>query len=387
MSAAEPGTAADQISAMGDRHDIGPLAYVHEQHRVRVVFREGSLRQVPEEVERLGWPRVLLIGGQPPQERVGDDLAESLGSLLAHRIVNVRQHVPLEQAQQATEEARRQQVDGLVALGGGSAVGLAKAIALESGLPILAVPTTYAGSEMTPVWGRTDSGTKVTGRSERVRPVVVVYDVDLTLDLPAGLTAVSALNALAHCVEASYAADASPVTALIARAGAQSLCSALPAAVRDGGDRSARERLLHGASLAGAALGAASMGVHHAACHVLGGMFDLPHAETHAVVLPYAVAFNSAAARASLEELSHAIGVLPDDYAGALWDLGREVGAPPSLAALGLTQRDADAVADRLAARSPANPRPVDLTGARKLLAAALTGEHPSPRSFTSYVS
>jgi maleylacetate reductase len=359
----------------------GSLCYVHEQPRVRIVFRQGGLYQVPAEVERLGWSRVLLIGGQPPQEQVGDELAEALGSLLAQRIVEVQQHVPLEQAQRVTEEARRLQIDGLVALGGGSAIGLAKAVALESAQPIMAVPTTYAGSEMTPIWGRTDSGTKVTGRNERVRPAVVVYDVNLTLGLPAGLTAVSALNALAHCVEASYAADASPVTRLIAQAGAEALSSALPATVEDGGDVSARERLLHGASLAGSALGAASMGVHHAVCHVLGGMFDLPHAETHAVVLPYAVAFNSVAARRRLRELSQALGISPDDYPGALWDLARTLGAPASLTALGLTPRDAEAAAARLSERGPANPRPVDTAGARQLLAAALSGARPAAQS------
>jgi maleylacetate reductase len=359
----------------------GPLCYVHEQPRVRIVFQRGGLHQVPAEVERLGWSRVLLIGGQPPQEQVGDDLAEALGPLLAHRIVEVRQHVPVEQAQRAAEEARWSRIDGLVALGGGSAIGLAKAVALEGGQPVMAVPTTYAGSEMTPIWGRTESGTKVTGRDERVRPAVVVYDVNLTLGLPAGLTAVSALNALAHCVEASYAADASPVTGLLAHAGAQALSSALPAAVGDGGDVSAREQLLHGASLAGSALGAASMGVHHAVCHVLGGMFNLPHAETHAVVLPYAVAFNSVAARPRLRELSQVLGVSPDDCAGALWDLARAVGAPSSLAALGLTPRDAEAAAVRLSERAPANPRPVDAAGARQLLAAALSGARPAAQS------
>jgi maleylacetate reductase len=354
-----------------------PLDYVQEQPRVRIVFQQGGLTQVPAEVERLGWSRVVLIGGEPPQERVGDKLADALGRLLAYRIVEVRQHVPLEQARHATEQARRSGAEGLVAFGGGSAVGLAKAVALETGLPILAVPTTYAGSEMTPIWGRTDSGTKVTGRSERVRPVVVVYDVTLTLDLPARLTAVSALNALAHCVEASYAADASPVTRLIARAGAEALYSALPAAVRDGHDAHAREHLLHGASLAGTALGAARMGVHHAACHVLGGMFNLSHAETHAVMLPHAVAFNTVAARPQLGELAGALGVSPDNYAGMLWDLAREVGAPSSLAALGLATSDTDAAAARLAERAPVNPRPVDAAGARELLAAALAGERP----------
>lgn len=317
-----------------------PLAYVHEQPRVRVLFEDGALGKVPDEVRRLGWRTVLLIGGQPPQENVGNQLADALDDVVGARIVDIQQHVPLPEAQQATAIATDIGADGLVALGGGSAVGLAKAVALDSGLPILAVPTTYAGSEMTPVWGRTDAGRKVTGRDERVRPVVVVYDPCLTLGLPPALTAVSALNALAHCVEAAYAGDASPLTRLVAAAGADALCGSLTAAVRDGDGLHARRALLHGASLAGTALGAASMGVHHATCHLLGGMLGLPHAETHAVVLPHAVAFNTAAVPERLAPLAKGLGVPVQHYAGALWDLARSVQAPRSLRQLGMAEQD-----------------------------------------------
>jgi len=195
--------------------------FVHQPTRTRVVFAPGSRRRLSAEVERLDLHRVILIGGANLLQQVGDEFAEDLGTVLAGRIVDAAQHVPAATAAMAVATASRVGADGIVTLGGGSVIGLAKAVALETGLPILAVPTTYAGSEMTDIWGRTENATKITGRDPRVRPRVVLYDVELTLDMPASLTGISGLNALAHCVEAAYDLAASPITRLLAVEGAR----------------------------------------------------------------------------------------------------------------------------------------------------------------------
>ncbi|GAA5119427.1 maleylacetate reductase [Haloechinothrix salitolerans] len=351
--------------------------FVHEMPATRVVLAAGARNNVPDEVASLAWQRVLLIGGDEPLRAVGDEIAAALGPWVGARISDTAQHVPTAAATAATATARRIAADGLVALGGGSAIGLAKAVALDTGLRILAVPTTYAGSEMTDIWGRTDGGRKTTGRDPRVRPVAVVYDVELTTGMPAGLTAVSGLNALAHCVEAAYDAQASPITRLLAVEGARLLATWLPDAVADGRELRARAEVQYGAHLAGTALGAARMGVHHSLCHILGGTFGLPHAETHAVVLPYAVAFNQTAAQAALAPLAAALDVNDVGIAATLWDLGRKVGAPRSLAEFGLTAHDAVRAARHLAEHHISNPRPVDPEGARELVLAAYHGKRP----------
>jgi alcohol dehydrogenase class IV len=184
-------------------------------------------------------------------------------------------------------------------VGGGSTTGLGKAIALATGLDQIVVPTTYAGSEMTPILGQTERGVKTTQRSPAILPEVVIYDVDLTLTLPPALTATSGLNAIAHAVEALYAQDRNPIVSLMAEEGIAALARSLPVLVDAASDLAARSDALYGAWLCGACLGAVGMALHHKLCHTLGGSFDLPHAETHAVVLPHAVAYNSAAAPCS----------------------------------------------------------------------------------------
>ncbi len=354
--------------------------FVHQPVGTRVVFGAGARARIPAEVDAAGIRRVLLIGRADPLQDVADEITTALGSVCAAWIADVAQHVPTADVRAALDVAARAEVDGVVALGGGSATGLAKAVALDTGLPVLAVPTTYAGSEMTDIWGRTENREKHTGRDPRVRPRTVVYDVELTVGMPAHLTGVSGLNALAHCVEAAYDSQADPVTVLLAVEGARALALALPAAVDDGNDLAARSEALYGAWLAGTALGSARMGVHHRLCHILGGTFGLSHAETHAAVLPYAVAFNQSVAHAELAPIARAVGG-EHGVAAAVWDLGRRIGTPRSLAELGLGHDDALAAADLLAAHPVENPRRVDADGARDLLLAAHTGDRPTHSS------
>jgi maleylacetate reductase len=349
-----------------------PLAFTHDVRAPRVVFGAGALDRIPEELDRVGAARVLLVC-TPRRGDAVERVAAAVGARLAGIFAAARMHVPAEVADAALAEARRVDADLCIAVGGGSAIGVAKALALRDGPPFIAVPTTYAGSEMTMIWGISAEGRKTTGRDPRVLARTVLYEPALTIPLPPAVTAASGMNALAHCVEALYAHDGSPVTALMAEEGIRALASSLPAAVRDGTDLEARTGALYGAWLAGGSLGAVAMGLHHRICHVLGGGFDLPHAETHAVVLPHVAAFNAPAAPDALGRAARALG--GDDAAGALFDLAAALGCPPSL---GLREDQLDAAAARVVETPYPNPRPFDAADVRALLQDAWAGRRPS---------
>ncbi len=340
----------------------------------RVVFGSGTLARVADEVRRLGCGRALVLS-TPPQEGEARALAGRLGTLAAGIFAEAAMHTPVAVTERGLAAARELGTDCLVALGGGSTTGLGKAIALRTDLPQVVIPTTYAGSEATPILGETEGGRKTTQRSPKVLPEVIVYDVDLTLTLPPGLSATSGLNAIAHAVEALYAEEANPVTAMLAEAGIAALARALPRIVADPRDRDARSDALYGAWACGTCLGSVGMALHHKLCHVLGGSFDLPHAETHAVVLPHAVAYNAPAAPAAMASIARAIVVA--DAAGGLFDLARRLGAPGSLREIGMPESGLDEAADLASASPYWNPRPVDRAGLRALLDAAWHGRRP----------
>jgi alcohol dehydrogenase class IV len=261
-------------------------------------------------------------------------------------------------------------------VGGGSTTGLAKAIALVSTLPILSVPTTYAGSEMTPIWGITEGGRKTTGRDPRVLPKTVLYDPCLTVTMPAMLSATSGMNSIAHCVEALYAQDANPITSLMAAEGIRAFARALPEVAKQPGNLDARAEALYAAWLAGSTLGAVAMGLHHKLCHTLGGSFNLPHAEAHTVILPHATAYNRAAVPDAMRIIAAGLGA--DDAAQGLWDLARRIGAPTSLREIGMPADGLERAA-RLATENPYyNPRPVEYAGVRQLLEDAYQGRRPA---------
>ncbi|MFB6725433.1 maleylacetate reductase [Kribbella sp. NPDC056345] len=318
--------------------------FVHTSYASRVVFGPGTLQQVAAEVELLGVRRALLIATGSAQQ-AADETQVALKELFAGRIDGVRQHVPTEVAEAARAKAREVNADGVVAIGGGSAIGLAKAIALTADVQILAVPTTYAGSEMTPVWGETSGGSKTTGTDLRVLPKTVVYDPTLTLQLPLHTTAASVANALAHCVEAVWTEKANPITETTAVEAARALSKGLRTTLANPTDIDARSNLLFGACLAGSALASAGTGVHHKLCHLLGGTYNLPHAETHAAVLPQVArvkAVEVPQAKARLEE-----ALQTHDLATGLFDLFAAANVPTSLQALGLTREQAKEAADR----------------------------------------
>jgi maleylacetate reductase len=342
---------------------------------MRVRFGAGVLSRLPDEAAGLGLSRMLVLCS-PEQEHTGKLVADALGDRAAGVLAEARMHVPIEVAHRARALAAELGADGCVAVGGGSAIGLGKAIALEHGLPVIAVPTTYAGSEMTPIWGLTEGGAKRTGRDPRVLPVSVLYDPELTLTLPPGLSATSGVNAIAHAVEGLYAPDANPIISLMAEEGARALFTALPTVVADGAGLDARSEAQYGAWLCGAVLGATTMSLHHKLCHALGGALDLPHAPTHTVVLPHVLAYNAPAAPQAVAALSRALGGTSDP-ARELWELAERLGAPRSLRELGMAEAGIARVAQQAVATPYANPRPVTQDEVSGLLRAAWAGEPP----------
>lgn len=349
-----------------------PEPFVHVTLPARMVFGPGTLARVPDEADLLARGGVLLIAGSSARAAT-DRVQQALGDRIAGRIDRVRQHVPGDHAEAARAVAAETGAAVLVSIGGGSATGLAKAVALTTGLPILAVPTTYAGSEMTPVWGLTDRGDKRTGTDPRVLPRTVVYDPELSADLPLGTTAASTGNAIAHCVEAVWTPRAGPLSELTAVEGTRALAGGLRVVLREPGDIVARGNLLYGACLAGTAMAAAGTGLHHRLCHALGGRYDLPHAQTHAVVLPHVTALNAPAVPRAAARLAGAVNA--NDLAQGLFDLFAEAGLPSSLDELGITEDQAMTIADTLVL--PENPVPLDREILRTVLRNAWQGRRP----------
>ncbi len=346
-------------------------AFTFETLPSRVVFGPGTLARVPAELERRGWKHalVLVTAGRRAE---GERLLGALEGRGVGLFAEARTHVRVEVVARARAEAVRLGADCTVSLGGGSTVGLGKALALDTGLPQLAIATTYAGSEMTSIWGITEGGVKLTGRDPRVLPAVAIYDPLLTLDLPARVTAASALNGIAHCVEALYSVDANPLTSLGAEEGIRALVAGARGSVAAPRDVDARSLALYGAYLAGSALGAVGMALHHKLCHVLGGTFDLPHAETHALVLPHVVRFDEPGAPEAIARAARALEA--PDAAAALFDLLGELGLPRRLSDLGLSAADLPRAADLATAKTYPNPRPVTRADVLTILEDAFAG-------------
>lgn len=349
-------------------------SFIFNGNPSRVVFGPDSLQNLEAEIERLGARRALVLC-TPQQRAAAESIARRLGGRAAGIFDQAAMHVPLEVARQARQEAQRLGADCALAIGGGSTIGLGKAIALESGLPILAIPTTYAGSEMTPIYGITDAGMKKTGIDLRVLPKAVIYDPKLTLELPVGMSITSGINAIAHAAEGLYARDANPIASLMAEDGIRALGEGLPRIYRQADDLAARTQALYGAWLCGSVLGAVGMSLHHKLCHTLGGSFNLPHAETHTVVLPHALAYNHRHAEEAMVRMARALGV--DEAPRGVYELARTSGAPVSLRQIGMRPEDLDRAADIAMANPYWNPRPLEREAIRRLLQRAYEGSMP----------
>ncbi len=352
-------------------------SFVYQGLPSRVVFGAGALAQLPQAIEAMGARRALVLC-TPEQRASAERVAQLLGDRAAGIFDRAVMHVPIETAREAREVAQRLGADCAVAIGGGSTTGLGKAIALDSGLPILAIPTTYAGSEMTPIYGITEAGLKKTGKDLKVLPKSVIYDPELTLTLPVGLSVTSGLNAIAHAAEGLYSVEGNPVIDLMAEEGIAAIGRALPRIRASASDVEARGDALYGAWLCGIVLGSVGMALHHKLCHTLGGSFNLPHAETHTVVLPHALAYNAAAAPQAMWRIARALGRDDGQAARAVFDLAKDNGAPVALRDLGMKAEDLDRAGEIALQNQYPNPRPLEARAIRELLQAAWEGARPA---------
>ncbi|MBM2713977.1 maleylacetate reductase [Mesorhizobium caraganae] len=338
-----------------------------------IVFGNGASSEVGIWIEKLGCKRALVLS-TPHRAADGEALAKSLGALAAGTFSDAAMHTPVDVTEAAMSKAQEVKADCVVALGGGSTTGLGKAIAWRTDLPQIVIPTTYAGSEVTPILGQTENGEKTTMRDAKILPEVVIYDPELTTGLPAAMSVTSGLNAMAHAAEALYAQDRNPISTLMATEGLRALKTALPVLVKEPRNLDARGDALYGAWLCGTVLGTVGMALHHKICHTLGGSFDMPHAETHAVMLPHTIGFNAVAVPDLLKPVADIFG---RSAGGGLHDFAKSVGAPLTLKELGLKQTDLDRAAE-IATRNPYwNPRPFDRAAIRALLQDAWEGRRP----------
>jgi maleylacetate reductase len=348
-------------------------SFVYDALAGRVVFGVGRRRAIGEEVDRLGLERVLLIADGFDLE-LAHEVEDFLGERCVGLFTKVAQHVPVALAEEVRALATSTSAQGTVTLGGGSATGFGKAVALSHRLPQLCIPTTYAGSELTPIWGLTEGTHKRTGRDLAVQPVTVIYDPELTLQLPISIAGPSAMNALAHAVEGLYGPGANPVSSAIALESVRVLVEHLPAMHKDPQSIDERSAVLYGAYLAGAVLAVVGTALHHKVCHVLGGLYNLDHGSMNAVVLPHALSFNEPAIPEAYARLSSVVG---GDAAGALYDLARTLQTPRSLSDLGFPADGIEVAAPLIVEAARDNVRPIDEAQARELLAACVRGERP----------
>ena len=345
------------------------LRFSYQLRPTRVVFGPGAMNDAGAELSRAKLRRAFVVSTPGRAAEIARQQA-ALGDAAGGLFSLAELHVPAPMVAAAAAECARVAPDCLVSLGGGSAIGLGKALAIETALPLVSIPTTYSGSEMTDIWGITDSRSKRTGRNPEAAPSLVIYDPELTISLPPKVSAESGMNAAAHAVEALYAPDANPVASLFASEALRLLAARLPDIVPAPRDLSVRTDLLLAAHYAGFALSQTSMGLHHKLCHVLGGTFSLPHAATHAAVLPHVVAFNAEGAPDAVAPIARAMGV--SDAASALFQLNRRLGLVTALRHLGLRPADVEAAADRVMEAVYPNPRPVTREGVRGILLQAL---------------
>ncbi|NUT62322.1 maleylacetate reductase [Herbaspirillum sp. C9C3] len=349
-------------------------SFTYSSAAARVIFGAGSLQHLVRETELLGAHRALVLC-TPGQRAEAERVASLIGDRCAGVFDQAVMHVPIETARHARSVAQALGADCAIAIGGGSTMGLGKAIALESDLPILAIPTTYAGSEMTPIYGITEAGLKKTGRAARVLPRTVIYDPELSLGLPLPLSVTSGINAMAHAAEGLYAPDANPIMSLLAEEGLRALAEGLPQLLVRSDDLAARSQCLYGAWLCGTVLGNVGMSLHHKLCHTLGGSYNLPHAQTHTVILPHALAYNAPAAPQAMQRIARALGT--DDAAQGLHALARKLRAPLSLRELGMPYEALDRCTDIALQNAYANPRPLERAALRTLLERAWQGDAP----------
>ncbi|KAI0133506.1 hypothetical protein BJ170DRAFT_606504 [Xylariales sp. AK1849] len=351
-------------------------AFEYSPNPARVIFGSGTVKTVSDELKRLKLSKPLILS-TPEQIQQAKDVEAIVSAhfQVAAIFSKATMHTPVDVTNEALKLAETTNADSLISIGGGSTTGLGKAIAFRTELYHITIPTTYAGSEMTPILGETKDGLKTTTSDPKILPGTVIYDVDLTMTLPLSLSTVSGINAIAHAVEALYARKSNPVIGLMAQEGVRALAASLPEIVANPSSPSARSNALYGAWLCGTCLGSVGMSLHHKLCHVLGGSFNLPHAQTHTIILPHALAYNAPKIPRAMEALG---AVLPDSNGDAVTGLNvllSKLNVQKGLKELGMKETDVDKAADIAVTNSYWNPREIERKGIRELIRRAWAGE------------
>lgn len=352
-------------------------SFIYNINPSRVVFGSGSIKQLPSELKRLNVTSPLLLS-TPRGIKQTDELTAILkdASITPAGAFNKAvMHTPTSVTSEAEQFLASKSADSVVSIGGGSVVGLGKALSIRTGLPHISIATTYAGSEMTPILGETDQGKKTTRSDVKILPATVIYDVDLTMSLPPATCVTSGINAIAHSVEALYAKNANPIISLLALEGTKALAESLPVIKQNPEDRQAREKALYGAWLCGTCLGSSAMALHHKLCHTLGGSFGLPHAETHTIILPHALSYNAPAIPEQMAKLATALPGSDGDALKGLNLLLDKLDAPRALKDLGMKEEDIEKAAQIAMGAQYPNPRPLEEDGITTLLRRAWSGE------------
>jgi alcohol dehydrogenase class IV len=348
-------------------------SFEYQANPSRVIFGSGSIAKVPAELERLGLSKPLVLS-TPQQTSQAEDVKKILDGNVAAIFSEATMHTPVDITEKALEVARSSGADSVVSIGGGSTIGLGKAISFRTGLYHIAIPTTYAGSEVTPILGETQDGRKTTKSDPKILPGTVIYDVDLTMTLPVGLSATSGVNAIAHAVEALYARNGNPIISALAKEGVKALAESLPKIKEDPASKEARSKALYGAWLCGTCLGSVGMSLHHKLCHTLGGSFNLPHAETHTIVLPHALAYNAPKVPVAMAALAEA---LPESDGDAIQGLNRllnKLGVTRDLKSFGMKEENVVKAAEIAVSNPYWNPREIERSAIEELIRRAWAG-------------
>jgi maleylacetate reductase len=352
------------------------LTFEHRSLPWNILFGVGAIQRLPEEMNKLGLSNALVLSS-PEQAGQGHEVVKILAGRVVGLFEKAAMHVPLATVEQAAKEARRLNADSTVSIGGGSTTGLGKALALKLSLPNIAIPTSYAGSEMTNIWGITEGGQKMTGRDDAVLPTLTIYDPELTLTLPPEFAGPSGLNAMAQAVVNVASQKENPFVSAMALEAIRKLSHGLPIIMSEPDNLAARSEVLLGACFAGGAIGAGTSSLHHRLCHTFGGVLDTPHAETHAILLPHSVAYNAAAAADGTEKIAQAMGV--EDAAIGIHELAKVVGAPVSLRQIGVAHDDLDRIVALVMEAPPENPEAITSVRLRAMLENAFRGHAPQP--------
>ncbi|EPS39965.1 hypothetical protein H072_6294 [Dactylellina haptotyla CBS 200.50] len=350
------------------------MNFTYTSNPSRVIFGSGTLSKLASELSRQNLKAPLILC--TPQQISQAKHVASLLPAVSGTFSEATMHTPTHITEKALEFSKSSNSDSIISIGGGSTIGLGKAISIRTGLPHICIPTTYAGSEMTPILGETQDGRKTTRSDPKILPGTVIYDVDLTMTLPAALSATSGVNSIAHAVEALYSSTANPITTLLALEGIKSLAESLPTIVSDAASADARSKALYGAWLCASCLGTVGMALHHKLCHTLGGSFNLPHAETHTIVLPHALAYNSKAIPNDvLAKLADALPGSDGDPVKGLNVLLNSLGVKRALKDFGMKEEDVDKAAEIATSNPYYNPREIKKEEIREVIRRAVVGE------------